>query len=63
MRANNWNLESKAWNPESRTVLYLLTWGADKTGNWKLEFIVDFIYLGSVISNEDGFKFKGMLIR
>ena len=29
----------------------------------KLEFIDDFIYLGSVISNEDGFKFKKMLIR
>ena len=29
----------------------------------KLEFIDDFIYLGSVISNEDGFKFKEMLRR
>ena len=29
----------------------------------KLEFIDDFIYLGSVISNEDDFKFKEMLIR
>ena len=29
----------------------------------KLEFIDDFIYLGSVISNEDGFEFKEISIR
>ena len=29
----------------------------------KLEFINDFIYLGSVISNEDGFEIKEISIR
>ena len=29
----------------------------------KLEFIDDFIYLGSVISNEDGFEIKEISIR
>ena len=29
----------------------------------KLEFIDDFIYLGSVISNEDGFEFKEVSIK
>ena len=44
-----------------------LTWG-DKALlspeiSVKLEFIDDFIYLGSVISNEDGFEFKEVSIK
>ena len=65
-----WNLESwnfdggiqdpGLWNPKSRTTLYSLTWGRQGDAltpeATEMEFIDDFISLGSVIGNEDGVR-------
>ena len=58
------------WNSESRIVLDPLHGATRRCSHprypAKLEFIDDFyffIYLGSVISNEDGFEFKKISVR
>ena len=38
------NPESMEWNPESKTVLYSLTWG-DSTGLWTANYYFPFTYL------------------
>ena len=55
-----WNPESTAWNPESVTVLDSLIWGqgdaltTDARRNWNSLMTLFFLYLGGVISDEDG---------